>query len=84
MRNPNTSNFQGQAPIDTHQPVETILRSLTYEQAKQVEAVGANKGKTLGQLAVENPSALQWYANTYKGPNNLLRAAALRLLQQAA
>lgn len=84
VRNPNTSNFQGQAPIDTHQPVETILRSLTYEQAKRVEAVGANKGKTLGQLAVENPSALQWYANTYKGPNNLLRAAALRLLQQAA
>lgn len=84
VRNPNTPNFQGQAPIDSHQAVETILQSLTYEQAKQVEAVGANKGKTLGQLAVENPSALQWYATTYKGPNNLLRAAALRLLQQAA
>lgn len=84
VRNPNTSNFQGSAPIDSRQTVETILQSLTYEQAKQIEAVGANKGKTLGQLAVENPSALQWYANTYKGPNNLLRAAALRLLQQAA
>ncbi len=61
-----------------------ILQSLTYEQAKQVEAVGSNKGKTLGQLAVENPSAIQWYANTYKGPNNLLRAAAWLLLEQAA
>ena len=67
-----------------HQPVELILQTLTYEQAKQVEAIGTNKGKTLGQLAVENPAVLQWYVDSYKGPNNLLRAAALCLLKQAA
>lgn len=77
-------SLQTQPQIDNRQPVEVILQSLTYEQAKQVEAVGSNKGKTLGQLAVENPSAIQWYANTYKGPNNLLRAAAWLLLEQVA
>lgn len=81
---PSNPSPQTQPQIDNRQPVEVILQSLTYEQAKQVEAVGSNKGKTLGQLAVENPSAIQWYANTYKGPNNLLRAAAWLLLEQAA
>ena len=81
---PNMGTPQSNPTIDMHQPVEVILQTLTYEQAKQVEAIGTNKGKTLGQLAVENPAVLQWYVDSYKGPNNLLRAAALCLLKQAA
>ena len=82
---PSAASYSSQpVQLDSRQPVEVLLRTLTYEQAKQVEAVGQNKGKTLGQLAIENPAALQWYANSYKGPNNLLRAAALCLLQCAA
>ena len=69
-----------------HQAVEELIRSLNYEQAKAViiPGNGVNSGKTMGQLAIENPASLEWYVRSYKGPNNLLRAAAQVLLQQAA
>lgn len=71
--------------IDSSQTVDTILKQLTYEQAKAVViSSGVHSGKTMGQLAIENPSSLDWFTKGYRGPNNLLRAAAWLLLQQAA
>lgn len=71
--------------LDPNQNVETLMNQLTYEQAKAVViGSGMHSGKTMGQLAMENPSSLEWYTKGYKGPNNLLRAAAWLLLQQAA
>lgn len=39
--------------------------------------------KTLGQVAVEKPANLQWYVDSYGGPDNLLRAAAKFLIDAA-
>ena len=64
--------------------VETILASMTLDEAKSVTvAIGANKGRTLGQIAIEQPGDLQWYVNGYRGPDNILRAAARLLLDTA-
>lgn len=72
--------------LDPRASVAELLRSLDFEQAKAVviPGNGVNSGKTMGQLAIENPASLEWYIKSYKGPNNLLRAAAQVLLQQAA
>lgn len=44
---------------------------------------GVYKGKTLGALAYEKPAALQWYVESYRGPDNILRAAAQKLISSA-
>ena len=81
-----TEGKQAQAPLDARKPVDELIRLLNFEQAKAVviDGNGVNSGKTMGQLAIENPGSLQWYVNNYKGRNNLLRAAARVLLEQAA
>lgn len=84
--NPSGQGTQYPPLPDRSQPVEALLSQLTYEQAKNVVIGGSgiNGGKTMGQLAVENPGSLKWYQTTYKGPDNLLRAAARILLEKAA
>lgn len=65
-------------------PVEQIYGMLNRDSAaKVVISTGYHKGKTLGQLSVEKPTALDWYVNSYAGPDNLLRAAAKFLLDAA-
>lgn len=62
-------------------PVDTIYAQLTRDTAAAVVvSCGFFKGKTLGQVAVEKPSSLNWYINSYNGSDNLLRAAAKFLL----
>ena len=70
--------------ITRDMPVNDIYGKLTRDLAvKVVVSAGCYKGKTLGQIAVEQPGSLQWYVDSYKGPDNLLRAAAKYLLDQA-
>ena len=70
--------------ITRDMPVNDIYGKLTRDLAvKVVVSAGCYKGKTLGQIAVEKPGFLQWYVDSYKGPDNLLRAAAKYLLDQA-
>ena len=70
--------------ISREQPVEQIYKMLNQEMAVAVViSAGFYKGKTLGQLALEKPQSLNWYVNDYKGPDNLLRAAAKYLLDAA-
>lgn len=65
-------------------PVAEIYGKLNRDLAVSVVvSAGCYKGKTLGQIAVEKPGSLQWYVTSYKGPDNLLRAAAKYLLDQA-
>ena len=65
-------------------PVDEIYGKLTRDVAvKVVVSAGCYKGKTLGQIAMEKPGSLQWYVDSYKGPDNLLRAAAKYLMDQA-
>lgn len=70
--------------ITRDMPVNDIYGKLTRDLAvKVVVSAGCYKGKTLGQIVVEKPGSLQWYVDSYKGPDNLLRAAAKYLLDQA-
>jgi len=65
-------------------PVEKIYSLLSRDSAAAVVvSMGFNKGKTLGQVAVEKPESLQWYVDSYGGPDNLLRAAAKFLIDAA-
>ena len=65
-------------------PVEQLCAALDRELAEAVViSVGAYRNKTMGQLALEKPQALNWYLRDYKGPDNLIRAAAQVLLNAA-
>ena len=65
--------------------MEAILPMMTMDYAtKLIVDCGFYKGKTLGQVAMEKPAALEWYVTSYKGKNNILRAAAKFLLDRAA
>ena len=53
--------------------MEQIYSMLDRDSAAAVVIpMGYNKGKTLGQVAVEKPANLQWYVDSYGGPDNLL------------
>lgn len=81
QQNATPESVQG---ISKNMPVAEIYGKLNRDLAvRVVVSAGCYKGKTLGQIAVEKPGALQWYVDSYKGPDNLLRAAAKYLLDQA-
>ena len=63
-------------------PVEEILKVMSVDDAKSVVIPfnGSNKGKTLAQVAQEDPKTLDWIMTNYSGPNNVLRAGARKLL----
>ena len=44
-----------------------LVKWMSYEQAIQVAITGKGKfsGKTMGQVAMESPSSLQWFAEQY-------------------
>lgn len=85
-QSPSAGQVNPQPALDPRRPVEELLSQLTYEQARAVviDGNGIHAGKTMGQLAMENPDTLNWYQSKYGGPNNLLRAAARVLLTKAA
>ena len=78
----------GQAPsqpaFTKEMPVEQIYAGMNYQTAAAVVvSVGYNRNKTLGQVALDKPADLDWYVNGYKGPDNILRAAAKYLIDTA-
>ena len=77
-------DFAVQTAIRKDMPVEQIYAMLNPETAAAVVVnIGFNKGKTLGQVAMEKPASLDWYVSSYEGPDNLLRAAAKYLMDAA-
>lgn len=81
---PTGKNTQSTAGIKKNMPVEQIYSMLDRDSAAAVVIpMGYNRGKTLGQVAVEKPADLQWYVDSYGGPDNLLRAAAKFLIDMA-
>lgn len=75
---------QNKPEIRKDMPVEEIYQLLNRETAAAVVvSIGFNKGKTLGQIAIEKPNSLEWYVTSYGGPDNLLRAAAKFLIDTA-
>lgn len=79
------SAANGMPQIDKKLPVETIYGMLNRQMAEAVVCPfnGANKNKTLGTIAVEKPGTLKWIVDEYRGPDNLLRAAAAFLINTA-
>ena len=78
------ANVQAAGSIRKDMPVEQIYSMLNRDSAAAVVIpMGFNKGKTLGQVAMEKPGNLQWYVDSYGGPDNLLRAAAKFLIDAA-
>ena len=81
--NAETKNMAAQTAVPMNSPVpsftmempmEAIMPMMTLDYAtKFIVDCGVYKGKTLGQVAMEKPSALEWYVNSYKGKNNILR-----------
>ncbi len=66
-------------------PVEQILPMMTMQFAINYEVdCGVFKGQRLGQVAQETPQSLEWYVTSYRGKNNVLRAAAKFLLDKAS
>ena len=78
----------GQAPqlpvITPDMTDEQIYALLDYKSAASVVvSTKINHGKTLGQIAIDWPKDLNWYANDYKGPDKLLRVGARFLIDAA-
>ena len=80
-----SSQYSPTASLDESLPVEELVQRMTYEQATQVVITGNGKfgGKTMGQVAVESPKNLEWFAQSYSGKNHLIPAAARVLLNAA-
>ena len=91
----NGQSKAGEAPAKTPAPaqsksytanmsVDEICSIMSLDDAKKVVVdCGFYKGKTLGQVAIEKPGSLGWYVDSYKGPNNVLRAGAKLLINSA-
>lgn len=88
--------FAAQAPVQqTLQPIQaqaSMAEPRTEAEALQMPLewaisypvqVGAFAGKKLGDVAMQNPGALNWYIKTYRGSDFKLRAAAQILLNHA-
>ena len=64
--------------------VEQIKSMMTLEEAMNLTiSAGSFKGRPLGQTAADKPSCLKWFMTGYKGPDNILRAAATLLYESA-
>lgn len=70
--------------ISKNMPVEELCKIMTLDDAKGIVIdFGKKKGDTLGIVAVATPQNLDWFINSYKGDNNVLRAGA-RILKETA
>ena len=80
-----SNQYSPTASLDESLPVEELVQRMTYEQAAQVVITGNGKfgGKTMGQVAVESPKNLEWFAQSYSGKNHLIPASARVLLNAA-
>ncbi|MCI9448471.1 MAG: hypothetical protein HFH36_14140 [Lachnospiraceae bacterium] len=80
-----SGQYSPAASLDESLPVEELVQRMTYEQATQIVITGNGKfgGKTMGQVAVESPKNLNWFAQSYSGKNHLIPAAARVLLNAA-
>lgn len=82
---PPTAPAAPQPELTPAMSFEQAYAAMTLDKAKAVQIdCGCYRGQTLGQLALTKPASLRWYVDSYKGNNNLLRAAAKYLLDRAA
>lgn len=72
---------QTAVPYTQETPKDEILRVMTLDQAFEVVVdSGVCNGWTLHEVAKRRPACLKFYIYSYKGKNNILRAAAQLVL----
>ena len=78
---PYQNNMQYAAPsYNDNIPAEDLARQMSYEEAVKLiyPCNGNHKGQTLGQIAVEDFSCIEWIVNNLSQPKyNLIRAGAI-------
>lgn len=68
---------EGKPSYTQETPVNDILREMTMDQAMDVVVdSGTCNGWTLREVSAKRPACLKFYIYSYKGRNNILRAAA--------
>ncbi len=87
--NPTKTQAKATAPQATElsptMSCDDLYKLMSLDDAKRVTVdVGFHKGKTLAHVAAEKPKDLVWYAETYKGNNNMLRIGSKILLEAAS
>jgi len=69
--------------LNKDMPVEELIQKMTLEYAKSIVVeVGYDKGKTLGSIMQTKPKSIVFHSS-YEKNNNLVRAGALFLIEQA-
>lgn len=69
--------------LNKDMPIEELVKKMTLDYAKAIVVeVGYDKGKTLGSLMQTKPKSIVFHSN-YEKNNNLVRAGALFLIEQA-
>lgn len=69
--------------LNKDMPIEELVKKMTLDYAKSIVVeVGYDKGKTLGNLMQTKPKSIVFHSN-YEKNNNLVRAGALFLIEQA-
>lgn len=64
-------------------PIEELVKKMTIDYAKSIVVeVGYDKGKTLGSIMQTKPRSIVFHS-TYEKNNNLVKAGALFLIEQA-
>jgi len=64
-------------------PIEELVKKMTLDYAKSIVVeVGYDKGKTLGSIMQTKPRSIVFHS-TYEKNNNLVKAGALFLIEQA-
>ena len=69
--------------MKTEKKLFPLYTDLTQKKAVVIGGKGKFGGKSMGEVAVESPSSLDYFASSYGGHNNLIPAAARVLLSQA-
>ena len=78
------SNEEEITQVTPDMSVTAIVKNLSVKDALNVVIdSGKNEGKTFREVVKTRPQALHWYYRDYSGKNNLIRAAAKRLLDEA-
>lgn len=69
--------------LNKDMPIEELVKKMTLDYAKSIVVeVGYDKGKTLGSIMQTKPKSIVFHSN-YEKNNNLVRAGALFLIEQA-
>lgn len=81
--NSETEVVEEKVELNKDMPIEELLKRMTVDYAKSIVVeVGYDKGKTLGSIMQTKPKSIVFHS-TYEKNNNLVRAGALFLIEQA-